>query len=62
MSATETPAAHLARLKVQRPGWQIGRTPDGFVAVDRATGKRITAATVSELDGALIAQGEWAPR
>ncbi len=51
MSAT--PAAQLARLKVIFPLWRIGRgVPNGpqFVAVERDTARRITAATITELE------------
>jgi hypothetical protein len=48
-----TPAAVLARLKVTYQGWRISRTGDGFTAVERSTGRRITAGTVTELETAL---------
>jgi hypothetical protein len=48
-----TPAAVLARLKVTYQGWLISRAADGFTAVERSTGRTITAATVGELETAL---------
>jgi hypothetical protein len=48
-----TDAAQLARLKLAYPAWSIGRgVPNGpqFVAVRRATGRRITAETVAGLE------------
>ena len=48
-----TPAAVLARLKVTYQSWQISRTADGFTAVERGTGRRITADTVAQLETAL---------
>jgi hypothetical protein len=48
-----TPAAQLARLKIAYQGWQLTRTADGFVAVERATGRRIIADTTGELEAAL---------
>jgi hypothetical protein len=48
-----TPAAQLARLKVTYQGWRIFRTADGFTAVERSTGRRITAGTVGQLETAL---------
>jgi len=48
-----TPATHLARLKVTYQGWQLSRTADGFTAVERETGRTITAGTVTELETAL---------
>ncbi len=50
---SRTDAAHLARLKVTYPAWRIGRgVPNGpqFVAVERDTARRITAATLTELE------------
>jgi hypothetical protein len=48
-----TPAAHLARLKVTYRGWQLSRAGDGFAAVERGTGRTITADTVTELENQL---------
>ena len=48
-----TPAAHLARLKVTDQGWQHSRTADGFAAVERGTGRTITADAVTELENQL---------
>jgi hypothetical protein len=48
-----TPAAQLARLKVTYQGWRISRTAEGFTAVERSTGRTITADTVTELEIAL---------
>jgi hypothetical protein len=50
---TTTPAAHLARLKVTYRGWQLSRTDDGSAAVERETGRTITADTVTELEDQL---------
>jgi hypothetical protein len=47
---SSTPAAHLARLKVTYQGWRITGTADGFTAVERSTGRTITADTVTELE------------
>ena len=43
-----TPAAHLARLKVTYQGWHLSRTADGFAAVERWTGRTITAVACHE--------------
>jgi hypothetical protein len=51
--SSETPAAHLARLKVTYRGWRIERDGERIVAVERGTGGRITAATTGELDSRL---------
>ena len=48
-----TPAAVLARLKVTYQGWLLSRTAHGLTAVERSTGRRITAATAGELETAL---------
>jgi hypothetical protein len=48
-----TPAAQLARLKVTYQLWSITRTADGFTAVERETGRTITADTVGQLETAL---------
>jgi hypothetical protein len=45
-----TPAAELARLKVAYQKWWLARTTDGFAAVERVTGRRITAATTARLE------------
>jgi hypothetical protein len=58
--SSQTPAAHLARLQVTWPAWRITRDiPEvtgsrGFTAVERATGRRIIAATVGELEATLM--------
>jgi hypothetical protein len=49
-----TPAAHLARLKVTYQGWHLSRTADGFAAVERGTGRTITADTLAELENQLV--------
>jgi hypothetical protein len=51
--SSETPAAHLARLKVTYQGWWIARAADGFTAVERSTGRTITAGTVTGLENQL---------
>jgi hypothetical protein len=48
-----TPAAQLARLKVTYREWLLSRTADGFTAVERKTGRKITADTVTELENQL---------
>jgi hypothetical protein len=54
------PAAHLARLKVQFPGWLIIRNApavpsNGFTATDRMRPRRrITVATLAELEATLL--------
>jgi hypothetical protein len=48
-----TPAAQLARLKVTYQSWLITRTPEGFTATERSTGRTITADTVAQLETAL---------
>ncbi len=56
---SNTTAAQLARLKVNYPLWRIGRgVPHGpqFIAVERDTARRITAATITELE-TLLADG-----
>jgi hypothetical protein len=56
---TRTPAAELARLKVQHPGWRIdhctveaGSGPgySRYVAVHRTTGQKLTDATLAGLE------------
>jgi hypothetical protein len=60
MSSTETPAAHLARLKVQHPAWTIWRAW-GEETEYRAMPPRdtdqvlLTAPTVPELEVAIQA-------
>jgi hypothetical protein len=57
VSATD--AAQLARLKLTYPTWSIGRgVPNGpqFVAVRRATGRRVTASTVAGLEHKLATE------
>jgi hypothetical protein len=48
-----TPAAQLARLKVAYQNWRITRTADGYAAVERSTGRRITADTTVQLESRL---------
>ena len=48
-----TPAAHLARLKGHLSGMAALSYPDGFAAVERGTGRTITADTVTELENQL---------
>jgi len=48
--SSETPAAHLARLKVTYQGWRIERDGSRIVAVDREDGRRIVAAPPGELE------------
>jgi hypothetical protein len=48
-----TPAAQLARLKVTYQGWRFSRSAQGFTAVERGTGRTITADTVTELENQL---------
>jgi hypothetical protein len=50
---SRTPAAELARLKVTYQLWKISRTADGFTAIERSTGRKLTAGTVAELENAL---------
>ena len=50
---SRTPAAHLARLKVTYQGWRIERDGRRLVAVERATGHRLNAATPGELENRL---------
>lgn len=50
---SNTPAAQLARLKVTYQGWRLSRSSDGFTAVERRTGRTITADTVTELENQL---------
>jgi hypothetical protein len=60
--STETPAAHLARLKVQFPGWAINRNApavpgNGFTATERKNPRRrITVTTLAELEAILLEQ------
>jgi hypothetical protein len=62
MSNSETPASHLARVRVQHPGWRIGHRdvepasgPGASFYVATRPGERIQARTVGELEAALIA-------
>jgi len=48
-----TPAAHLAKLKLTYQKWQLSRTSDGFAAVERGSGRTITADTVTDLENQL---------
>lgn len=60
--SSQTSAAHLARLQVTWPAWRITRDiPEvtgsrGYTAVERATGRRLTAPDLGELEAALMAQ------
>jgi hypothetical protein len=45
-----TPAAHLARLKVQHPTWTITCTEGGYLAVDYGRGQRVEVATLGLLE------------
>jgi hypothetical protein len=59
--SNETPAEHFARVKVAFPAWRISRTPPdaavpGVIAIERSTGRRIMAATVTELETRLLSQ------
>ena len=53
---TETPATHLARLKITWQSWDFRRDSEGFIAVHRRTRKRIVADTVPGLEARLL---EW---
>jgi hypothetical protein len=56
---SETPAAHLARLRVHfGDRWRIDWSNSAYIAQHRATGRRITAASVPELEAALLAEAE----
>jgi hypothetical protein len=60
---SETPAAHLARLRVQfGDKWRIDRSDSAFLAQHRTTGRRITATSLPKLEAALLAEGEWGTR
>ena len=53
-----TPAAELARLRVQFPDWRIVRSRAGaFLACHRVTGARLSGRTVADLETQLR---EWA--
>ena len=63
---TRTPAAELARLKIQHPGWRIDRhtveAASGpgyarYVAVHRETGLVVTAPGLAELENKLTRSG-----
>jgi hypothetical protein len=57
---TETPAAHLARLRVQYGDrWRIDKNDSAYVARHRITGKRLMATTLPDLEAVLIAEAEW---
>jgi hypothetical protein len=57
------PVSDLARLQAAYPAWRITKNIPGvtdrrgFTAVERATGKRHIAATVGELEAALMGGG-----
>jgi hypothetical protein len=57
--SSETPATHLARLKVTFPYYLITRAPlrPGYTATDRDSGRCIDAPTLAELEAALIEAG-----
>lgn len=48
---SRTPAAELARIKVNHPTWRIRATDEGFEAV--RDGAQIQAATLTELEASL---------
>jgi hypothetical protein len=51
----ETPAAHLARLRVQYGDmYRVDRTEQGFQARDRRNGQTIKADTIAQLERELI--------
>jgi hypothetical protein len=50
---SETPAAHLARLKVTYQSRRIERDGKRLVAIERTTGRCITVASAGELEAAL---------
>lgn len=45
-----TPAAALARLKVQYPDWKITKAADQYTATNRDTGRRLRAHTIAGLE------------
>ena len=49
-----TPAAQLARLRVQFPAWQFARTDGGVVAAHRITGTRLYGRTATDLETQLL--------
>ena len=57
-----TPAAALARLKVQYPEWKIIRTGDHYVATNRDTGRRLRAVSVAGLEYLLAGKKPGARR
>src|SRR5215467_5389363 len=60
---SETPAAHLAWLRVQYGDrWRIDTRNSACVAQHRTAGRRITGTSVPELEVALRAEGEWGTR
>jgi hypothetical protein len=66
---SETPAAHLARLRVEHGArWRIDRTGPGglaeqpsYIAAERSTGRRIVTASLAELQARLERAG-WEGR
>lgn len=66
MSISGLPTTDLARLQAAYPAWRITRNipgvvPPGFTAVERATGRRLGAPDLAELEAALMGQGQPAP-
>lgn len=65
---TERTTSPLARMQETWSGWRITRNipgvaPEpGFTAVERATGRRITATTLTEMEALLTAEGETGSR
>jgi hypothetical protein len=60
--SSETPAAHLARIKVTYQGWRIEQsaTGSGYTAHrrgERAAPNFISAPTLGELEALLVEQG-----
>lgn len=52
--SNETPATHLARIKVQHPNWRItSGFEGGYLAVIPEKSKRIWAATLGQLEAKL---------
>ena len=45
-----TPAAALARLKVQYPEWKITQAGDLYTATNRDSGRRLRARSISSLE------------
>jgi hypothetical protein len=56
--SSETPAAHVARLKVTHQAWRIARDGHGAVAVHRENrSRRLAASTLAALEACLIEAG-----